>query len=334
MIDMIKRWIENIKSSSIVRPFTVIISWFRENVIKRKLVIFSVLFTTWLSLLLGAIYSPQKLVYTDEQLKTKRTFENGTGEIKLTSQVYSPDTGIILLQFETKDSTSPVNRGIDAKRLEWNLYARNNQAETSMEIVPITDSKISVILRKVPRNFDAFAIDVVNETVAASLIDVSVTSPSSDEDIVSKDKEESEENVVQFYIAMQNSQLKTKKIENVSREEFALSEIREERNFQEDQVKKLKHSIKLLEDAIEDDESRKTGLVKESQYLTGDDLESVRKDITLLESNIEIKKNSIETAKNNITKTEDKISALDLKEAAVKDGTFEFLSPIETVELK
>ena len=107
MIDMIKYWIEKIKSSAIVKPLVVSKKWIQDNVIKRKLVIFSVLFTAWMSLLLGAIYSPQRQTYTDEQLKTKRTFENGTGEIRLSSQSYSPETGIIVLQFETKDSPSP-----------------------------------------------------------------------------------------------------------------------------------------------------------------------------------------------------------------------------------
>ena len=80
MIDTIKCWIEKIKSSVIAKPFITTKRWFQDNVIKRKLVIFSMLFTAWVSLLLGAIYSPQRQTYTDEQLKTKRTFENGTGE--------------------------------------------------------------------------------------------------------------------------------------------------------------------------------------------------------------------------------------------------------------
>ncbi|MCC9747522.1 hypothetical protein HK240_11080, partial [Streptococcus agalactiae] len=139
MIDRLKRWIETMKSSSIAKPFIEIKRWFQDNVIKRKLVVFSVLLTAWVSLLLGAIYSPQRQTYTDEQLKTKRTFENGTGEIRLSSQVYSPETGIIVLQFETKDSTSSVDRGIDTKRLKWDLYAQNKTTDTVMEILPIVD---------------------------------------------------------------------------------------------------------------------------------------------------------------------------------------------------
>ena len=166
MIDVLKKWVERIKASAIAKPIITIKRWFQDNVIKRKLVIFSILLTAWISLLLGAIYSPQRQTYTDEQLKTKRTFENGTGEIRLSSQSYSPETGIIVLQFETKDSTSPVDRGIDTKRLKWNLYAQNKTADTIMEIVPIVDNKISVIIRNVPENFGAYAIDITNETVS------------------------------------------------------------------------------------------------------------------------------------------------------------------------
>ena len=180
MIETLKRWMENVKSSPVVKQFLAIKNWFQENVIKRKLVIFSVLFVTWISLLAGALYSPERQTYTDDQLKTKQTFVNGTGEIKLISQTYSPTTGIIVLQFETRDATSSVDRGIDAKRLKWKLYSQNKSAKTSMEVVPIVDNKISVIIRGVPEDFGAFAIDVINTTVSTSSVDIDITSPSSE----------------------------------------------------------------------------------------------------------------------------------------------------------
>lgn len=334
MIDTMKNLIEKIKSSSFVKPFIGTKRWFQENVIKRKLVIFSVIFTAWISLLLGAFYSPQRQTYTDDQLKTKQTFENGTGEVILSSQTYSPKTGVIVLQFETKDSTSPVDRGIDAKRLKWDLYAQKKSANTTMEIVPIIDNKISVIIRNVPEDFGAFAIDITNKTVSTSDIDIDVSSPSDDQEQPSKAKENGNGNVVQFYVTTQNSKLKRDRIKNVSREEFALSEIKEEKTFQVSQIKKLNNSIKQLKASIEDDNSRKEGLLKEAEYLSGDDLEANQKDIATIESNIETKNRSIETANQNIEKAQVKIKSLEKKETAIKDGTFEFSNPIETVEMK
>lgn len=334
MVNTIKNWIEQIKSSSITRPFIAIKQWFQENVIKRKLLIFSALFIAWLSLLLGGIYSPQRQTYTDEQLKTKRTFQNGTGEIRLSSQTYSPKTGIIVLQFETKDATSPVDRGIDTKRLKWKLYAQKKTDDTIMEIVPIVDNKISVIIRNVPEDFGAYAIDITNTTVSTSSIDIDISSPSSEQYQVSKTVENEEEKVVQFYVTLQNNKLKKENIKSVSREEFALSEIREEQAFQESQVEKLQHSITQLQTSIEDDEFRKTDLMREAEYLSGDDLEANQKDIATIESNIETKNRSIEAANRNIEKVQIKIKNLENKEVAIKDGTFEFSNPIETVEMK
>lgn len=333
MIDTIKRGIEKIKSSVIAKPFVVTKKWFQDNVIKRKLVVFSVLFVVWISLLLGAIYSPQRQTYTDEQLKTKRTFENGTGEMRLSSQTYSPETEIIILQFETKDSTSPVDRGIDTKRLKWNLYAKKKTSQTTMEIIPIVDNKISVIIRNVPEDFGAYAIDITNKTISSSSIDIDVSNPSEEQEKVSKPKDNNADNVVQFYVTTQSSQLKTGNIKKVSREEFALSEINEEKNFQTGQIKKLTRSIKQLKTSIEDDESRKSSLLKEAGYLSGDDLETNQKDIATIESNIETKNRSIETATQNIEKVQAKIASLEKKEGAIKDGTFEFSNPIETVEM-
>lgn len=334
MIDMIKRWIEKIKPSAIAKPFVVTKKWFQDNVIKRKLVVFSVLFVAWISLLLGAIYSPQRQTYTDEQLKTKQAFENGTGEMRLSSQTYSPETGIIILQFETKDSTSPVDRGIDTKRLKWNLYAKKKTSQTTMEIIPIVDNKISVIIRNVPEDFGAYAIDITNKTISSSSIDIDVSNPSEEQEKPSKTKDNNTDNVIQFYVTTQSSQLKTGSLKKVSREEFALSEINEEKDFQTGQIKKLSRSIKQLKTSIEDDESRKSGLLKEAEYLSGEDLESNQKDIATIESNIETKNRSIETATQNIEKVQAKIASLEKKATAIKDGTFEFSNPIETVEMK
>ncbi|CDO19149.1 Putative uncharacterized protein [Streptococcus gallolyticus] len=337
MINTIKSWIEQTQSSSIAKPFIAIKNWLHENVIKRKLLIFGLLFTTWLSLLLGAIYSPQRQTYTDEQLKTKQSFSNGTGEIKLTSQTYSARTGVIVLQFETKDETSSVDRGIDTKRLKWQLYAQHKTADTVMEVVPIIDNKISVIIRNVPEDFGAYAIDITNKTVATSSIDVDIAS-SSDDDETSTSQSQSiddeEANVVQFMITTQNNQLKKETIKEISREEFTLSEIKKEETFQNNQIKKLNKSIAQLKASIEDDESRKASLSTESQYLTGDDLEANQKDIATIDSNIETKNRSIETANNNIEKLEETLTALAKKKAAVKDGTFVFSNPIETIEMK
>ena len=337
MINTIKDWIEQFKSSSIAKPFIAMKQWLHDNVIKRKLLIFGLLFTTWIGLLLGAIYSPQRQTYSDEQLKTKQSFSNGTGEIKLTSQTYSAKTGIIVLQFETKDATSSVDRGIDAKRLDWKLYAQHKTADTIMEVVPIIDNKISVIIRNVPEDFGAYAIDITNKTVSTSSIDVDIASSSDDEETStsqSQSSDDEDDNVLQFMITTQNSQLKKETIKAVSREEFTLSEIKKEEAFHNNQIKKLNTSIAQLKASIEDDEARKASLSTESQYLTGGDLEANQKDIASIDSNIETKNRSIETANTNIEKLEEKLEALAKKKAAVKDGTFVFSNPIETIEMK
>ncbi|HHT7812923.1 hypothetical protein [Streptococcus suis] len=334
MMNRMKSWMEGVKYSEIAKPFIATKRWFENNVIKRKLVIFSVLFTAWLGLLLGAIYSPQRQTYTDDQLKTKRLFTNGTGEVRLTRQTYSPDTGVIVLQFETTDSTSPIVRGIEPKRLKWTLYAQQKTAETVMEVIPIVDNKVSVIIRNVPPNFGAYAIDLMNTTVATSSIDITITDPSSSENKVQKKSDEEEENVVQFYITPQNPKMTTTTIKESSREEFALSEIQEELRFQDGQIDKLNASIEQLKASIADDESRKVSLLKEAEYLSTDELEMNQRNIASIEHNMEMKNRSIEQANENIEKVKLKMAALEKKETAIKDGTFEFSAPIETVEMK
>lgn len=332
MKDIVQDWARKINSSPILLPFKFIKTWLDTNVIKRKILIFLTMFSAWISLLMGAFLSPQRQTFTEEQLKTKHIFSNGTGEIKLVSQEYSPKTGIIVLQFETRDSTSPVTRGIDPKRLKWNLYAQQKSSKTTMDVVPILDNKISVIIRDVSKNFGAFAIDVTNNTVFTNMVDIEISS--SEEEIRSPQKDSVDDKVVQFYITPQNSDLKTKTIEVASREEFTLQEIKKEREFQEGQKKKIKASIKQLEASIEDDQSRKESLSYESKYLSGEDLEENRRGILLLDSNIESKNQSIRVASENIEKINLKLETLDKKKRDVENGTFEFSSPIETVEME
>ncbi|ETJ34075.1 hypothetical protein Q604_UNBC11490G0001, partial [human gut metagenome] len=76
----------------------------------------------------------------------------------------------------------PISRGIDSKRLNWKLYAQHKSSDTSMEVIPITDKKISVIIKNVPKGFGAFAIDIKNNRVTTNQIDVDISTPSSSSD--------------------------------------------------------------------------------------------------------------------------------------------------------
>ena len=337
MIDTIRQLIKQLQESAVMRFFYKIGEWCQENVVKRKLITFSLMLAAWFSLLLGAIFSPQRQTFTTDQLATKRVFENGTGEISLVKQIYSPQTGVIVLQFETTDSTSSIARGIDSKRLSWQLYAQHKSSETSMDVIPITDKKISVIIKNVPKGFGAFAIDIKNKRVSSNQIDVEISTPSSqsDEDFKGFKKEDkSSKNVVQFFVTPQNKKMEIATIKNISREEFALQEIEEEIDFQKGQMKKLAQSIKKLKELIKDNESSKESLLTEAKYLSGDDLTKNQKDIEQIDSDTETKNRSIETANQNRDILKEKISSLEKKKAAIKDGTFEFSNPIETIEMK
>lgn len=337
MTDTIKQLIKQLQESAVIQFFYRIREWCQENVVKRKLITFSFLLAAWISLLLGAIFSPQRQTFTTDQLATKRVFENGTGEISLVKQIYSPKTGVIVLQFETTDSTSSIARGIDSKKLNWKLYAQHKSSDTSMEVIPITDKKISVIIKNIPKGFGAFAIDIKNNRVTTNQIDVDISTPSSssDDDFKGfKQEDKSSENVVQFFVTPQNKKMEIATVKNISREEFALQEIEEEIGFQKEQMKKLTQSIKKLKELIKDNESSKESLLTEAKYLSGDDLTKNQKDIEQIDSDTETKNRSIETANQNRDILKEKISSLKKKKAAIKDGTFEFSNPIETVEMK
>lgn len=306
--------------------------WLQENIVKRKVIFFAVIFTAWVALLVGAYTSPKRQVYTQEQLMTKRSFSNGTGEIEITSQTYSPKTGIIVLEIETSDMTSSVERGIDPNRLEWKLYSPNPSSETSMEVIPVSDKKISVIIRNVPKNFGVFAMDIKNKSVKLNDVNVDISSSSLEDE--RKTKTTSGEDTVQFFVATQNDKLKTKTIKNISREDFALAEIKKEKDFQKGQKKQLNDAIKKIKDSISDDENTKLGYQEEAKYLTGDDLTNNQKNIDTIDTSIQNKNEQIATASDNVSKVNERITALEKKEKAIKNGTFEFSNAIQTIKMK
>ncbi|SUN60178.1 Uncharacterised protein [Streptococcus agalactiae] len=115
-----------------------------------------------------------------------------------------------------------------------------------MEIIPIVDNKISVIIRNVPEDFGAYAIDITNKTISSSSIDIDVSNLLRSKKNHLKQKIITLTTLFKFYVTTQSSQLKTGSLKKVSREEFALSEINEEKDFQTGQIKKLSRSIKQL----------------------------------------------------------------------------------------
>lgn len=305
--------------------------YFSRHVIARKMIIFGCLVGVWVSLLLGAVFSPQRQLYTDEQLNPKQIFPNGTGELQLMTENYSESNGLLVLQFETSDYANTVSNGINPDKLKWQLYSKKELPETEMEVIPIIDNKILVIIKQLPKDFEAIAIQVKNETVDINDIDLSI-SPNKN---AAEQKEAGEsENEVQFMIPEKNERMKKGIIKEKSREQFAIEHLQEEIDFQQSQIKKLDQSIDLLEEAIKESEKTKERLEQEAQYLTGEEKQSNENDIQTVSSDIQTRLQSIETAKSDIETVTQKIDLLKQKIKDIENGTFDFQTTIKTIKMK
>lgn len=122
-----KQWWEKAKTWSFVRQMLTLKVWLEDHTIHRKVFTFFALLLAWLSLLVGAMVSPERIRYTKEELNTRQVFGNGSGEVTLVSQVYSQKTKMIVLSFQTKDSTSSVREGIVSQELTWHLYGKKKE---------------------------------------------------------------------------------------------------------------------------------------------------------------------------------------------------------------
>ncbi|HEL0009502.1 TPA: hypothetical protein TUL06_001236 [Streptococcus equi subsp. zooepidemicus] len=328
-----KQWWEKAKTWSFVRQLLTLKVWLEDHTIHRKVFTFFALLLAWLSLLVGALASPERIRYTKEELNTRQVFGNGSGEVTLVSQVYSPKTKMIVLSFQTKDSTSSVREGIVSQELSWHLYGKKKGTQAIMEVIPVTDNKLSVVIRHVPSDFDTFAVEITNHTALSSSVDVDITS-SKDSSQTSLKQKKTNDNSVQFYITTANKDLKTKQITSVSREAVALAAVREEKEFQEDQMQKLKSSIEQLKQSIKTDQTTKESLEIESKYLSGSDLETNQKKVETLETEMTTKTKAIDKALSNIQLVDEKLANLTKKETAIKDGSFQFTDAIKTIEME
>lgn len=286
------------------------------------------LFGSWATLVICGLTSDRRQVYSEKLMATEQSFDNGTGTIDLKSQVYSEESKTLLLNFETKNQSGAA---IDPSNLSWVFYSKNPDVSATMEVIPIIDNKITVVVKNLPKNFDALAFQVTNSGVNADDISINIeSSSSSSSDKISKKKSaDGEGNEIQFVVTTKGDQLKYKKLDTLTRQELTSSEIQKEIKFQEGQKAKLKKAIKNIRKLIDEDNSRIRELQKEEIYLTTDQKEDNLAKIEQLNSEIESYKKNIEQAQKNIQKVEERIKMLEKKDTAIKSGKFKFSDPIQ-----
>ena len=328
-MDVLDKYIDAFKERFAKLPF---IKAFRGKVILRKVIIFLTLFSMWLSLLAGALFSPKRITYGKQQLATSKSFENQSGKIELTKQVYSADNQILLLQMETQDYTGVIAKGINAKNLKWKLYAKKYSEKTRMEIIPLTNNKITLVIQNLPDDFEAIALEVENTTPTGSDVDISIKSY--DEESKKKTKVKELSNKMLFIVTAQNQKMEEKKLKYVSRESFSLDIFKEERAFQVKQIEQMKKSIEKLEESIKEDQSTLENLTREAEYKVGSDLEVINNNMTQIKTSMNTKGLNIKQAENNIATLEEVVASIDKAIEAVKDGSYQFNAPVTSFNIK
>lgn len=313
-----------------------LVKYLSRKVLLRKTLIFYALLFPIIGLILGGIYSPARETFSKEQLETKQEFGNGTGRVELVSQTYSKSNGIMVFEFETTDYTAAIQKGINANNLEWQLFTPPgvDAQKTQMEVVPLTDNKIDVIVRNVPKDYGVMIVRIANTTVSNSDVDVSIQDY---EDYKEKKKEKKLDqqettDYVDFYITHQNGKLKYSQLENLSRENFALKAFGDELKFQKDQVKKLEKAVDDLTNSIEEDKATVEQLQREGQYLVGSKLDENQENVEDVQKDMDSKARKIEQAKDNINTLNSLVTKLESNINQIKDGSYEFNAPVQSIK--
>lgn len=306
-------------------------NFFLERVILRYFIFFMFLFGSWLILVVSGLLSPARQVYSASDLTTEQVFANGTGSVELKKQIYSKKNQMLLLNFETK---AQGDTEINPKNLTWKIYSKNRNSKISMEVIPILNNKITVLVKNVPQNFDAVAISIINRGTTADNISVDLAESSSSSTTISSSKSKKTKDYVQFLITTRGKKLTYKTLGQLDRTKLASSEVDREIKFQEDQKVKLQKAIKNLQTLIRDDKEKIKELEKDQIYLTSDQKEDNLSQIDQLNSDIDNYQQNISKARENIDTVGVRIKMLEKKKAAIEAGTFEFSNPIKVAHTK
>ena len=335
-------WFIDLKDLSFVR-------YLRRKVLFRKTLFAGTLLICCVLLIFSGLTSPKRVTFKAEQLETTKSFPNDSGDIELVSQKYSKENGIAVLEFETKDSTSAIVEGIKGENLEWQLFfpPSVNAKNAEMQVIPLTENKISVVVKNIPENYGVFIVRATNNSPVDKSVDVKFKSyktylqeEKGKEEKGKVKKEEqvedkpAKDNILDFYITLQNDKLIETSIQDQTREEFSLSIFNAEIDYQTSQLTRLKDAIKTLETSTSNDKKSIDNLKKESQYVVGDELTEKQDQIKTLMTSIDNKNSQIETAEKSIKVTNEIIVNLQKNIKAVQDGTFQFNAPVRSVSAK
>jgi len=341
--EQIVDWLNNLKDLSLFR-------YLRKKVIFRKTIFAGILLTSCVLLVLGGLTSPKRVTFKAEQLETVKSFANNSGDMELVSQKYSKENGIAVLEFETKDKTSAIDEGIKGENLEWQLFfpPNVNAKNAEMQVIPLTDNKISVVVKNIPGNYGAFIVRATNNSPVDKNVDVKFKSyktylqEEKDKEERNKFKKKDEQveqtpakdNILDFYVTLQNDKLIETSIKDQTREEFALSIFNAEIDYQTSQVTRLEDATKTLVNSTANDKKSIDNLKKESQYVIGDELSEKQKQIQTLMNSIDSKNKEISTAEKSLKVTKETIANLQKNVKAVQEGTYQFKAPVRSVSVK
>lgn len=328
-----------------IRAINSVISYFRKHRLKRTLIISYALLGTMVWTATTAYFSPERVTYTETQLRATQTFGNGLGSITATSMTYSPSNGMVVMELTTSDATSAINKGINTENLDWQVFlpssVKNPEAVT-LEVIPLTGDKVYLVMRNVPSDYTLMVIRATNKTPNSNSLKIDVqeyndylSSSSNDASVSKQNKQKDKEgnkNYVDFFVTPQNELLKNKYVKNLSREKFALNIFEEELKYQKGQRKELLASAKTLDDSIKEDTKTLEQLKRESEYLVGNELTDKQSDMEAIERSMDSKEKDGAKARENAAYVQTIIEQIEKNIKAVKNGTYKFNSPVRSVK--
>ena len=217
-----------------------------------------------------------------------------------------------------------------------------------MQVIPLTDNKISVVVKNIPGNYGAFIVRATNNSPVDKNVDVKFKSyktylqEEKDKEDRNKFKKKDEQveqtpakdNILDFYVTLQNDKLIETSIKDQTREEFALSIFNAEIDYQTSQVTRLEDATKTLVNSTANDKKSIDNLKKESQYVIGDELSEKQNQIQTLMNSIDSKNKQISTAEKSLKVTKETIANLKKNVKAVQEGTYQFKAPVRSVSVK
>lgn len=301
--------------------------WRDEHIKSMRLITVISGITIMILLLFGTKLAPANITVDVTHANQSLDFENGSGSVKLLSKYYNPKENLMVLNIQTTrqleaGSTVPIPQN----QLSFKVQTYNPE-EATMQIIPTTSDKFTLVVRHLTPKYRALKVKIVNDTPSTT----AYTDPD-DTDTKAQKKAYIQSGKTVTLRIVTSKKVVSDSIHDSGRKKFAIETIKNEIGHQQRLIEKNKKDITNAKKLIAIDKNNVKAKKSDDQYNTKGEKQSTKDTIDNLQNDVDSQNKDIESAKNNISTHQEKISLLQQQITDIKSGVYKLPGEVQSTQ--